>query len=226
MGITLHAFAALRLCCIFLVSLTGAVALVAGADAAGVDTEPLNNSRLTADSLPLTLSGMAISNRAELGGVGGDVDFFQVPLAEGDVLFGMVTPLAALPGDFSRPDTMVSLFDGSVGWTFNDDDDAGELPDMGGGYGSVFRFQSPATGVYYMGVSGTGDFAFDGASSGLSHTESGVYVLTAGRVNPVIGGGGFADNDPANQTAAGADPIPVTAGAARVAVGATGGRRC
>jgi hypothetical protein len=200
------------------VSLTCALALVARSHAANVDTEPLNNSRRTADSLPLTISGMAISNRAELGGAGGDVDFFQVPLAKGEVLFGMVAPLAALPDDFSRPDTIVSLFNESGGWTFNDDDDAGELPDMGGGYGSVFRFQSPATGVYYIGVSGTGDFAFDGAASGLSHTESGVYALTVGRVNPVIPGGGFADNDPANQTAAGADPIPLTPGAARVAV--------
>ena len=161
---------------------------------------------------------MAISNRAELGGAGGDVDFFQVPLAKGDVLFGMVAPLAALPGDFSRPDTMVSLFDASGGLTFNDDDDAGELPDMGGGYGSVFRFQSPATGLYHIGVSGTGDFAFDGAASGLSHTESGAYALTIGRVNPHIAGGGFADNDPANQTPAGADPIPLTPGAAHIAV--------
>src|SRR4029079_4152977 len=40
----------------------------------------------------------------------------------------------------------------------------------------------------------------------------------AGRVNPVVLGGGFADSDPINQTAVGADLISLTPRTARVAV--------
>jgi len=201
-----------------LVCTTAVLALIASNQAAAVDSEPLNNSQLTADSLPLLLAGTAVSNLAQLGGQSGDVDFFQAPLAAGEVLFGMVTPLAGLPDGFWSPDTIVSVFDGTAPRTFSDDDFASELPDFGGGLGSLFRFESPATAVYQVAVSGFGDYEFDGAATGDSHTESGSYVLTAGRVNPAIGGGGFLDTDPANQTAAGADLIGVTPGTARVAV--------
>jgi hypothetical protein len=130
----------------------------------------------------------------------------------------MVTPLAGLPANFSSPDTMVSVFDDSQARTFNENDDASELPDFGEGHGSLFRFESPATADYRIGVSGCCDFAFDGAASGFSHSESGGYLLTVGRVNPAVPGGGFVDTDPANQTAAGADLVPLAAGAPRVAV--------
>jgi len=199
-------------------ALAAAVTLIATAQAAAIDTEPLNNSQLTADSLPTLLPGTAISNFAGLGGAGGDVDFFQTPLAAGEVLFGMVTPLAGLPTSFTPPDTVVSVFDDTGARTFNEDDDAGELADIEQGYGSVFRFLSPAAVDYRIGVSGSSDYEFDGAASGESHTQTGGYVLTAGRVNPAVPGGGFVDTDPANQTAAGADLISLTPGTARVAV--------
>jgi hypothetical protein len=199
-------------------ALTAALALHGPTRAAAVDTEPLNNSQLTPDSLPLSLAGTAVSNLAGLGGESGDVDFFEAPLAAGDVWFGMVTPLAGLPDGFWTPDTIVSVFDGGAARTFSDDDYADELSDFGDGYGSLFRFESPATAVYQVGVSGYSDDGFDGVASGDSHVEIGDYVLTAARVNPAIPGGGFADADPANQTAVGADLIALTSGAARAAV--------
>lgn len=204
-------------------ALLAAMALIAPTYAAGVDTEPLNNSQLTADSLPLLITGSAVSNLARLGGVAGDVDFFQTPLVAGEVLFGMVTPIASLsdsnqPVGFYLPDTIVSVFDDTGARTFNDQDYASELSDVGFGNGSLFRFESPATDVYRIGVSGYEDDEFDGAASGSSHTESGSYVLTAGRINPAISGGDFADTDPSNQTAAGAGLIALTPGMARVAV--------
>jgi hypothetical protein len=203
-------------------ALAAALTLIAAAPAAAIDTEPLNNSQLTADSLALSAPGTAVSNFAQLGGAGGDVDFFQTPLDAGEVLFGMVTPLAGLPTSFTPPDTVVGVFDDTGARTFNEDDDAGELADIELGYGSVFRFLSPAAADYRIGVSGSSDYEFDGAASGESHTETGGYVLTAGRVDPAVPGGGFVDTDPANQTAAGADLISLTPGTARAAVAELG----
>jgi len=196
---------------LILQALAGALALVAPAQAWGVDTEPLNNSRLTANGLPGLLPGTAVSNLAGLGGAGGDVDFFQAPLAEGEVLFGMVTPVARLPSGFGQPDTIVSLFDDSEARTFDDNEDA-----------ALFRFEAPATADYRIGVSGCCDFAYDGDASGFSHSESGGYVLTVGRVNPAVPGGGFTDVEPGNQTAASADLIPLPQGTARAAVAQLG----
>jgi hypothetical protein len=193
--------------------------------AAAVDTEPLNNSQLTADSLPL-LPGTAVSNLASLGvewgDPNGDVDFFQTPLAAGEVLFGMVTPITDLsefgvPKGFIVPDTIVSVFDDSGQRTLSDQDYADELTIYNLSNGSLFRFEAPATSDYRIGVGGLSDLDFVGASVDPLN-ESGSYVLTAGRVNPAIPGGGFADTDPDNQAAAGADLIAVTPGTARVAV--------
>lgn len=203
-----------------LISLTIATALtlLASAQAVAIDTESLNNSQLTADSLPQLLPGTAVSNLATLGGAGGDIDFFETPLNAGEVLFGMVTPLGGLPSSFTPPDTVVSVFDDTGARTFNEDDNADELVDFAEGYGSVFRFLSPAAADYRIGVTGSYDYEFDGAASGGEHSESGAYVLTAGRIDPATPGGGFTDTDPANQTVVGADLIPVTRGTARVAV--------
>jgi hypothetical protein len=191
-------------------AIIAAIALIPPAQTMAADTEPLNNSQLTADGLSL-LPGTALSNVAGL--VPNDVDFYQTPLAAGEVMIGMVTPLADLPSTFEKPDTIVGVFGESGGFTFDDDDDAG-----GEGYGSLFRFEAPATADYRVGVGGSYDFEFDGAASGGRHTETGDYVLTVGRVNRAVSGGGFADTEPANQTPAGSDQIPVSAGTARVGV--------
>jgi hypothetical protein len=216
MRVVIHALTAALRCGSAPASLAIAVALIGPAQAVAVDSEPLNNSQLTADSLPELLPGTAISNLAGLGGDGGDVDFFQTPLAAGEVLFGMVTPLAGVSSPFESPLTVVSVIDDSGSKTFHDSG----LSDLGGfgTYGAILRFAAPATADYRIGVSGLYDFEFDGDASGDSHLESGAYVLTAGRVNPAIPGGDFSDTDPANHTAAGADPISLSPGEARVAV--------
>jgi hypothetical protein len=56
-------------------ALVGVTPFFAPAQAMAVDTEPLNNSQLTADSLPQLLPGAAISNLARLDAARGDVDF-------------------------------------------------------------------------------------------------------------------------------------------------------
>jgi hypothetical protein len=213
MRVVFHALTAALRCGLAPASLAIAAALIGPAQAVAVDTEPLNNSQLTADSLPQLLPGAAISNLAGLEGDGGDVDFFQTPLAAGEVLFGMVTPLAGQSSPFESPGTIASVFDDSGPKTFHDSG----LSDLGGfgTYGAIFRFAAPATADYRIGVSGFFDFEYAG---GENHSESGAYVLTAGRVNPAIPGGDFSDTDPANHTAAGADLISLSSGEARVAV--------
>ena len=193
------------------------VVAVFAAPAAALDTDPLNDSQATADPLPLLLPGTAVSNPASLAAPDNDVDFFSVPLAVGEVLLGMTTPITNLPDVFDTPDTMASVLSGGVQQTFSDDDGADELPDASN-RGSLFRFQPPATGLFHIGVTGFDDFEFDGAGGAFSHTETGDYILTAGRVNPAVLGGGFLDTDPTNDTMAGADLMPLVGGTALVAV--------
>ncbi len=119
-------------------------------------------------------------------------------LADGDVLLGMVTPLADLPNTYDVPDTMVSVFGAAGPLTFSDDDAASELPGAGQNRGSLFRLNAPGAGAYRVGVTGYADYEFDGDASGDGHAEAGRYLLTAGIVNPAQLGGGFADSDPAN----------------------------
>src|SRR5688572_16898262 len=106
---------------------------------AQVDTDPSNNSQLSADSLALPADS-ALSNTAALTAPGNDVDYFTVALTVGDIMLGMTTPLANLPSDFDVPDTMASVLSGGVQRTFSDDDGANETPDTGMGRGSLFRF--------------------------------------------------------------------------------------
>src|SRR5687767_3177201 len=89
--------------------------------AAQLDNDPLNNVAATADALPLAAPGTAIFNRASFAAGGNDVDFFQVPLAENDVLLGMTVPIANLPTGFDVPDTIAAVFDGPTMRTFSDD---------------------------------------------------------------------------------------------------------
>lgn len=200
-----------------------AVALIVPSPAFAVDTEPLNNSQSTADPLSLGRTGSAISNLAELGAPGGDIDFYQAPLNAGEVLFGMVTPIAGpSTRPFRSPETIVSVFDHGEQRTFGVYDGAGELPgnreDPFETYGSVFRFAATAAGDYQIGVTGCCDVEVDGDEGG-ENIEVGGYVLTAGRIDPNQSGGDFSDREPANQSASGADLIPLSTGTARVAVG-------
>jgi hypothetical protein len=181
-----------------------------------IDTDRGNNSIPNADILDL-LPGFAVSNWATLAAPDSDVDFFSVQLSEGDVLMGMTTPIASLPSTFEEPDTMATVLAFGSQQTFSDDDFADELPFDVGVRGSLFRFQAQVSSTYHIGVSGFADWEFDGAASGTSHTETGEYIVTAAVVTPTVLGGGFADTDPANDTRAGADPIP-TVPSAHVAV--------
>jgi hypothetical protein len=160
------------------------------------DTEPTNGTAGGADVLTL-LPGTAISNVAGLGGGGNDVDFYSSFLLTGDVLLGMTTSLADLPISFDVPDTVAGVFSAGVLQTYNDDDGGDEFP-LSSGFGSLFRYLSPGSGTYHIGVTGTGDEEFDGDASGLGHAESGRYALTVGRVNPAVPGGGFLDTEPVN----------------------------
>ena len=175
---------------------------------AQIDTDPLNNVAATADALPLATPGTAIFNRATFAAGGNDVDFFQVPLAAGDVLLGMTVPIANVPTGFDVPDTIAAVFDGPTMRTFSDDDDAND-PTIAAIRGSLFRFRADSSGTHHIGVSGFYDVEFDGAASGNVHEEAGAYWITVGRVNRDVAGGGFADTDPANQTTAGADLIAI-----------------
>lgn len=163
---------------------------------AQIDTEPTNNTSVGADVLSLS-PGTAISNVAGLGGFGNDVDFYSSFQLTGDVLLGMTTSLADLPTSFDVPDTVAGVFSAGAPQTYNDDDGGDEFP-LSSGFGSLFRYLSPGSGTYHIGVSGTGDEEFDGDGSGLGHVESGRYALTVGRVNPAVLGGDFLDTEPVN----------------------------
>jgi hypothetical protein len=178
------------------------------AASAQLDNDPLNNVAATADALPLAAPGTAIFNQATFAAGGNDVDFFQVPLAAGDVLLGMTVPIANLPTGFDVPDTIAAIFDGPTMRTFSDDDGAND-PTVADIRGSLFRFRADRSGIHHIGVSGFYDVEFDGAASGNVHEETGAYRILAGRVNRDVLGGGFTDTDPANQTTAGADLIVV-----------------
>lgn len=207
----------------FLASL-GCLALTAPA-VAQLDTDPVNNAQATADPLPLAAPGTAFANRAMLALPGNDVDFFGVTLLADEVLLGIATPIENLPLGFDAPDTLASVFDGGVMRTFSDDDGAND-PTPAPIRGSLFRVRAIRSGVHHIGVTGYYDAEFDGAASGDTHGETGLYWLTVGRVNPSIPGGGFLDTDPANQTTAGANAIvlgPGTNAAVAVSRLAAGG---
>jgi hypothetical protein len=174
---------------------------------AQLDTDPTNDEQVNGDDLGL-LPGFAISNQAALAASGNDVDYFTVQLSEDDVVFGMVTPITSLPSTFEVPDTMASVVGFGSRATFSDDDFADELPFDGEMHGSMFRFQAPLPSTYYIGITGYQDWEFDGALTGMTHSEVGDYMLTAAVVTPSVMGGSFTETDPANNTIAGADALP------------------
>jgi hypothetical protein len=190
---------------------------IAAPASAQIDSDPSNDTAAGGNTLFLP-AGTGLSNVADLAGEGGDVDFFNVPLLTGQVLLGMTTPLDNLPFDYLYPDTIASVMLGGGQFTFSDDDFSGVLPAEDDNYGSMFRFRASTAATYNIGISGYGDFEFDSDTSGGIHEEFGLYALTAGRVNPAVLGGGFADNDPSNDTSSGADIISFGASNAAVNV--------
>ena len=102
----------------------------------------------------------------------------------------ITAPLDDLPFSFDYPDTLFALFDsngvqivscddaGDDGWSDLDPDLAADNPAFvapDGIFGSAIRAVVPADGVYYLGVTGTGDTSFIG-----SHQDSGPYAILVG----------------------------------------------
>ncbi|MGQ9488816.1 MAG: PEP-CTERM sorting domain-containing protein [Armatimonadota bacterium] len=139
------------------------------------DIEPSNN----------TLAGAAPSINlptpwAEVGVLSltpDDSDFIKIWLNAGDYFIGTTYPLV----DLYTPNTVIALFDGmnptAVAW--NDD--------AGSGYGSLLRWQSTASGWYYLAITGWhGTAGKDQITyyEGASHLQDGSYMLTIAAAVP------------------------------------------
>lgn len=99
---------------------------------------------------------------AEIGPLGGDVDFYRFTASAGEILV-----VETVPGN--QVDTLIGLFD-AAGALLTLDDDQGAF---GAGGLSRFAVEVPADGTYYVGVTTWPDFGFTGAGQ-----DSGRYVLT------------------------------------------------
>jgi hypothetical protein len=126
------------------------------------DHEPANDT-IAAAPFVLSKTGSVTTAGGELVLVAGDIDFLGIAaLSAGDVVTVSTTPLD--DAAFEVPDTIVGLFDDTTADpttmilcrgddAFNNDMDTcpgGDCP----GWGSLCRFQIPAPGNYYVGVSG------------------------------------------------------------------------
>ncbi|NLX22601.1 MAG: PEP-CTERM sorting domain-containing protein [Phycisphaerae bacterium] len=140
--------------------------LVAAAQATIIESEP-NNTIPTANPIVVGAKPWADVGVMSLGGAGGDVDFFAITLVKNDVLTVVTTPLQPM---FTKPDTLLALFDAANVQLVLDDNSANN----GSSTGSTIMFSAPADGTYYLGVTGAADLAFTGG-----HTETGLYILTA-----------------------------------------------
>jgi hypothetical protein len=147
------------------------------------DTDPANDTRLGADTIP----GGPGAHVAVLE-LDEDVDFFRLTLSAGQILSAMTAPLDDLTFSFAFPDTVLGLFDSSgTALVVNDDagdEGASEIDrDLGSDeplfpgeiFGSAVRAVIPSDGVYYLGVTGFEDDDFTG-----EHGEFGIYALLVG----------------------------------------------
>lgn len=132
-----------------------------------------NNVISGAAPLNLFGSGSVVSATAMLDPAAPDVDFYSVDLLAGDILTAITAPLGA---DFSSPDTLLGVFDAGGSLLLVNDDAGSDFAPGGAGptRGSVVRFLAPASGRYYLGVTGFPDNAFTGG-----HGEVGMYGLAA-----------------------------------------------
>lgn len=103
-----------------------------------------------------------------LGGAN-DVDFFALELKAGQILTAITTPIEVM---FTQPDTYIGLFD-AAGVMLAADDNSSN--DSGGltSYGSAVQAPITEDGIYYLGITGTGDTGFEG-----THQQGGMYALT------------------------------------------------
>jgi hypothetical protein len=196
-----------------------ATILSAATARAQVDNEAVNGIEATADDLGINAINTAILNQATFVGGGNDVDYFSASLNTLDVFMGMSTPIAGLPADFGAPDTILRLTVPIPPATvvYSDNDGGSEMPGALN-RGSLFRFIAPMGGTYPVGISGSGDLEFDGATTGAGHAQTGDYLLTAAHVSSFQLGGDFGDTDGLNDTSAGADLVVLNATGAAVSV--------
>jgi hypothetical protein len=173
------------------------------------DQEPAN------DTIPAPLvvfkTGPVTAAAGELVLVAGDIDFLGIAaLSAGDVVTVTTTPLD--DANLEVPDTIVGLFDDTTtdpttmilcrgDDAYNNDMDScpgGDCP----GWGSLCRFQVPAPGNYYVGVSGfrskippgcdpavppgCTSFPFDGGIGPVPCEESDGDTITCGNYQVTI----------------------------------------
>jgi hypothetical protein len=139
-----------------------------------LDTDPSNDGTAGADGLGIG-GGGSILHVAELvldEGGPGDVDMYRVTLALDDTLTATTVPLG---GILDVPDTQMGVFDGTTWFTI--DDDGGDDSPAGDELGSTVRFRAPASGDYFLVISGFDDDS-DGALDG-DHEETGTYAFVA-----------------------------------------------
>jgi hypothetical protein len=167
-----------------------------------LDTDPTNNSFVGADAISIGSSGASVAVSQLLAN---DVDYYALNLTQGQIVSFLTAPLEDLPFSFDVPDTLIGLFNSS-GTEIASNDDAGDEglndlnPDLGSDnpianatnviWGSAMRVLVPATGVYYLGVTGYGDDGFTGG-----HSEFGKYGLLVGTVTPSAPTPGDFDNN-------------------------------
>ena len=108
-----------------------------------LDTDPANDGTAGADDLGIS-GGGAILHVATLetrAQPPGDVDMYSVSLSGGDTLIATTVPFE---GTLDDPDTMMSVFDGTE-WFLFDDDSGSDFPENDE-RGSTIRFRAPELG--------------------------------------------------------------------------------
>jgi len=142
------------------------------------DQEPTNNSIANAGiqiTIPASENVVVVDAGILTFAVGGgDLDYLGIGgLRAGDVVNLSTTPLGD-PPVFEIPDTIVGLFtDTGTSECVGDDAFNNDLDQFPTGFGSLCRFEIPADGDYFIGITGFSAVPFDGA-----HFEEGKYSLT------------------------------------------------
>jgi hypothetical protein len=105
---------------------------------------------------------------------GGDLDYVGIgDLRAGDIVVMSTTPLGD-PPTFEVPDTIIGLFsDSGAMECVGDDAFNNDLDQFPTGFGSLCRYEIPADGDYFVGITGFSANPFDGA-----HFEENMYSLT------------------------------------------------
>jgi hypothetical protein len=137
------------------------------------ETEP-NDTRATPDVLVFDAANGYTAPWSDVGVLSltaNDSDFFKIWLNTGDWLTAITFPIQT---NYTQPDTVMALFDGTstTAIVFNDD--------AGAGFGSAIRWQATASGYYYIAITG---YHGGGQSSlsyyeGATHSQTGSYILT------------------------------------------------